>query len=280
MQKKMIKSLLSLLLIVFVCSITGAATLKWKALPFGNPGSKRVLKTEQGSYFYYRSLPEKNMLLSTKDIATVEIRSFSKVKADKAEFILHMSGKKIAYSPKFNEIRTMGDNKYYTFEPVRIVLPPKTDKLELTCYDRNVYFRAFQVITITPKPKVPALKILSQPKVYTLASDKTSKPYYAFRDKDYLRFQINKGKTMSLYLRAELINKEIPVFALYKDGQYIQQIQLPVKRTKTYKVEGILNLTIGKRVDFPAISKIAVYELRPVTDHLFLARPIILKAGR
>ncbi len=258
----------------------GDTTLKWKALLFDNPGSKRLLKTEQGSYFYYRSLPEKDMLLGVKDISTIEIRAFSKAKVDKPQFILHNNGKKAVYELKFKENRMMGSNKYYVYEPVRIVLPPNLKQLELTCYDRDVYFRAFRAITVMPKPKLPALSVLGSSGTYNLANDSSKKTYYDFKDKENFTFQVNKNRSFALYVRAELTSREVPVFAIYKDGIQVQKVQLSIKRSKAYTAEGILNLTVGKRIDFPSTDKLAKYELRPVTNHLFIARPVILKSGR
>jgi hypothetical protein len=273
---------LSLIVILIVLSVlSGAAvTIKWKPMPFTNPGSKRMLKSDAGNYFYFRSLPEKNMLLDVQDVTTLEIRSMSKAKVNNPNFILHYNGRKTVYRLEFKALQTSGLTQYWIYEPIRITLPPNLTQLELTCYSRDIYFRAFKAVTIVPKPKIPPLKILASAGTYELTSETTKSRYYAFNDSTALSFQVNKGRPFALYVRAELTGRDTPVFAIYKDGKLSKQIKLSTRRSNSYKVEGILNLTIGRKVEFPAEDKLARYELRPVTPHLFMAKPVILKSGR
>lgn len=279
MQTK-IKLSLTVILIILSVLVSAAVTVKWKPMPFDNPGSKRILKSETGNYFYFRSLPEQNMLLDVKDVTTLEIRSMSKAKVTNPNFILHNNGKKTVYRLEFKALQQSGSNQYWIYEPIRITLPPNLIQLELTCYSRDIYFRAFKAVTIVPKPKLPPLQIQAHAGAYDLTSGSAKSRYYAFNESTSFSFQVNKGRPFALYVRAELTGRDTPVFAIYKDGKLSKQIKLSTKRSNSYKVEGILNLTIGRKVEFPATDKLARYELRPVTPHLFLAKPVILKSGR
>ena len=61
---------LAILAVIICLSLLGAASgTRYKSLNFENPGSKRLLTTEAGKYFYFRSLPEKSMTLSTTGIS-------------------------------------------------------------------------------------------------------------------------------------------------------------------------------------------------------------------
>lgn len=264
-------------LIIFVLAasilLMGQANLRWKAMMFDNPGTKHILKTEKSSVFYYRSLLEKGMILNVKDIQAIEIRAIAKSKVNKPQFILKYNDKKTTYDLKFFSASVA----YQIYEPVRISLMPGVKQVELICYDRNIYFRAFQPITIQKKTKVPSLKVLKYAGTVILSNAASKKQYYTFTPDKPLSFQINKGKAFSLFVRAEMTAKKAAVLGIYRNGELVDKVSLSVKRTKSYTAEGINHLTIGKKVEYPAIDKIAVYELRALTDNLFITRPVIKK---
>ncbi len=265
------KSILILsLLLIIAAVITGAAELKWKPLTFDNPGTKRLLKSNHGNYYFYRPLPEKSMIINVKDLTVIEIRAISKAAVSKPNFVLKYNNKSITYDLKL--LSASAD--YQVYEPVRITLPPAVSKLELISYKNTIYYRAFKPLPVK-QPKTPALQIISKAGDYKLTKENKQSGYYAFNSSIPLVFQVNKGKTLSLFIRAQLTEKVIPVFGLYQDGKFIRTVALSLKRTNTYKAEGITHLTIGKRIDFPMQDKIVRYELRPVTNHLFIARPVI-----
>jgi hypothetical protein len=271
MTKNRIRISLSILAIAISILFVGQATVRLKALAFDNPGSRRLLKTEKSSVFYYRSLPEKSMYINATGMQAVEIRAIAKTKVDKPQLIVKVNGKKTVYDLKFLSASV----EYQIYEPIRLSLAPGTKQVELISYNRNIYYRAFNIVTIPPKVKTPALKILSRNVEYILASQSHKEKYYGVKVTAPLSFQVNKNKAFSLYVRAQLTEKQVPVFDLYKDGKLIDKVTLSLKRTKSYNIVGIEHLTIGKKLDFPAQTSIAKYELRPVTDHLFIARPVI-----
>jgi len=275
MTKYRLRLILTMLALALSILFMGQANIRWKAMIFDNPGSKRLLKSEKSSTYFYRSLPEKSMLLNVQDMQAIEIRAIAKSKVDKPQFVLKYNDKKTTYDLKFFSASVA----YQVYEPVRITLPPGVKQLELICYSRNIYFRAFHPITLQPKkPTVPALKIIKSAGTIVLSNSAGKKQYYTFKEKAPLTFQIKAGKAFSLFVRAQLIEKKTPVFGIYRNGVLLDKISLSVKRTKSYTSEGINHLTIGKKLDYSAQDKIAVYELRPLTDNLFIACPVIRKA--
>jgi hypothetical protein len=275
---KMFKSRFSvitiLLLIIISFALTGAATLKWKPLPFENPGSKRMVKASSGNYYFFRSLPEETLMLKVKDLSAIEIRAIAKAKVSNPELTLYFDNKHTTYKLKLLAV----SEKYQVFEPLNIALPAGLTQAELLCYDRNIYFRAFMPVQVVPKkPKVPSLKIIAKAGEYTITGAKSSHTYYSFTESTAFTYQVKQGLPHTLYVRAELTKKEKPVFGLYEDGKLIRKYELALKRTNNYKSEGITNLTIGKKLDFPASDKLKNYELKALSENLFLARPVIRK---
>jgi hypothetical protein len=263
-----------LLLLLGALLLTGAAAQKWKSLQFTNPGSKRLLKTGGGNHYYYRSLPEQSMLLDVKDLTSVEIRAIAKAKVANPMIILKYGGKRYINELKIASI----SEKYQVYQPLQINIPQGVKQLELVSYNRNIYYRAFRPVQpVVKKTSVPPLKMLSDNKPYKVDNGKTTTAYYAFKDTAPLTFQINKGKPFSLYVRAELSGEEAPVFAVYANGQLIRQYTLSIKETSAYKVEGLPHLTVGRKIDFEAADKITRYELKAVSAHLFIAKPVIRK---
>jgi hypothetical protein len=275
MTKYRHRLILMMLAVALSILFMGQTSIRWKAMIFDNPGSKRLLKSEKSSIYYYRPLPEKSMILNVQNMQAIEIRAIAKSKTDKPQFVLKYNDKKTVYDLKFFSASVA----YQVFEPVRITLMPGVKQVELVCYNRNIYFRAFQPITIQKKKTfVPALKILKNSGSIDLTNNAVKKQYYTFKEKAPFTFQINQGKAFSLYVRAQLTEKKAPVFGIYKNGELVDKVSLSVKRTKTYTAEGITHLTIGRKFDYPAQDKIAVYELRALTDNLFIAKPVIRKA--
>lgn len=271
------KTVISILIILLAALsiLIAVDTVRWRPMTFDNPGSRRLFKSEAGNYYFYRSLPERGMLINVQDISAIEIRAISRSRVFRPEFILRYEGKRVSYSLK--QIGVSGEFRVY--EPVRITLPPNLKQLELICYNDNVYFRSFHPVTVKPKRavRVPPLKILGRAGEYILESENGQSTYYAYQDSLYFSFQINKETAFSLFVRAELTTRETPVFGLYENGKLIERYELPIKRTNTYKAEGINYLTVGKRIDVSKQDKIKKYELRPLSDHLFIARPVIRK---
>lgn len=274
MQLNRIKHIIIVTLILTVVLSLSAVALRWKPMTFDNPGTRRLLKTATGNYYFYRSLPEKSMYLDIRDLTAVEIRAISKAPVKNPQFIIKSDNQRVTYDLKLIAV----SDEYQIYEPIRITLPPGLTRLELICYYSNIYFRAFQPVTVqSKKPKVPSLKIIAGADDYYLEHEGKQSKYYGFNEKQNLSFQVNKGLPFTLYIRAQLKDREVPVVGLYEDGKLIKKITLSQKRTNTYSVEGIPHLTIGKREDFYAREKIMTYELKALSGHLFIAKPIIRK---
>jgi len=82
------KHFISVLLIILGINLLLAQTVnRYKVLPFDNPGTKLLLKTEAGNYYYYRGLPERPLILNTTGVEKIELRSFSKEAVRKPEIV-------------------------------------------------------------------------------------------------------------------------------------------------------------------------------------------------
>jgi hypothetical protein len=241
---------------------------------FENPGTRRLVKSAAGNHYFYRSLPEKSMIIRVKDLSSIEIRSISKAPVSKPRFFLKYDNKRTEYDLKLLAV----SEKYQVFEPIKVSLPPGLTQLEIICYEWDVYFRVYQPVAVqSKKARIPALKITAKAKDYELVGPTSKHTYYAFNDSNAFAFQVRNGMPFSLYIRAELTSRQLPKFGLYEDGKLISKYELSLKRTNSYKAEGIAHLTIGKKVDFPAKDKTKNYELRALTGHQFIARPVIRK---
>ncbi len=274
MHQRTVKLITTVLLACLALGLAGADALKWKPLPFANPGTRRLLKAGQSSVYFYRSLPEKSMTADVAGLTAIEIRAISKKPVSKPSFILKYADKRHFYDLELFAV----SEKYQVYKPIKLTLPPGLNKLELICYDRDIYFRVFQPVQAKPKPaKLPPLKILGSAGTYELANNEHKNQYYAFRDDSFFSFQVNRGRRFALYVRAQLASMDAPAFAVFADGKKLREVTLSTKRSDTYKAEGLMNLTIGKKLEFAPENKPVKYELRPLTDNLFIARPVILK---
>jgi hypothetical protein len=268
------KSTLTILILIIVAvAINGAVVLKWKPMLFENPGSKRLVKDSTGSYYFFRSQPEKTLLVNVKDLNSIEIRVVSKAKISNPQFSLIYENKQFKYDLKLLSV----SEKFQVFAPVKVTLPAGLTQVELLCFDRNIYFRAFMPIEVKPKIRIPALKITSRTKEYDIAGPAASHKYYAFTESTAFAFQIRQGVAYTLYVRAQLTSKDKPVFGLYEDGKLVGKYEFPIRSTNTYKMDGVIHLTIGKKLDFPAQNKLTRYELKALSGHMFIARPVIRK---
>ncbi len=275
MLKHKIKYIVALILILSALAGLSAVALKWKPMTFDNPGTRRLLKTPTGNFYFYRSLPEKSMYLDIRDLTALEIRAISKAPVKKPQFIIKADNKRVVYDLKLIAV----SEEYQVYEPIRLTLPPGLTRLELICYFSEIYFRAFQPVTVqSKKPKVPSLKIIASAGEYDIEHEGSKSRYYGVNEEKSLTFQVNQGLPFTLYMRAQLQDREVPILGLYEDGKLIKRITLSQKRTNTYTVEGIPHLTIGKREDFFAREKVMTYELKALSGHLFLVRPVIRKA--
>lgn len=271
-KKIMLTAILPLLLL-------GALQAKPKALSFDNPGNRRLLKNEDGSFYYYRSLPEKGMKLNVAGIDKIELRSFAVEPLNKPQAISIVAKKQ-----SFHDLKLKGRlNGFYIYESVTIPVPEGTKELELVCYDRGIYFRAFWTPAPKPKPapkkKLPNLAMEAHSGILAMTHNGSSSDYYSFTPDQPLRFTINNDRAAVIYVRARLLDRSIPAFDVYINGQLVQTHEFTLKRSTTYAVTGIRHLSVGKKVELPARTGKAVVELKAKSDHLFLGRPVILKAN-
>ncbi len=275
----MYKKTIFILTLLIGCLI-GLFAQSSRTLPmaFDNPGNRRILRNEDGNYFYFRSLPEKAMRLNVNGIDEVTLRSFAIEPLRKPQVTAVINGKRSTYDLVLQERL----NGYYIYKPVNVKIPKGVESIDVLCYERSIYFRAFYTIVREPKPKViriPNMKINSHAGIMNMAHNSKSSEYHTFTQDQSLSLELNNSRNAVVYVRARLTDRSLPIFELYKDGKLVETHEFTLKRTTKYKVDGIRYLSIGIKVDLPENSDSSRFELKAVSDHLFLGRPVLLKAN-
>ncbi|MEN6445520.1 MAG: hypothetical protein ABFC98_05690 [Candidatus Cloacimonas sp.] len=248
---------------------------RYKILTFDNPGTKRLLKTEAGNYYYYRGLPERALLLNTTGVNKIEIRSFSNGAVRKPEIVIITGKERKVYPLVFKEKR----GEYYLYQPLTIEVTENTKNIQLICYDRSIYMRAFSVLPPQPpKAKKQAnLVIRGHSGIVNVLHNGSNSDYYSFMPGQPLKFTLNNGRNAYLYVRPRLLDRSIPKLGIYANGELVEVVEFNLKRTTKYHSPGITNLGIAKKIVLPVNTKSTEYELRALSEHLFLAKPIIIK---
>jgi hypothetical protein len=253
-----------------------SAVAKVRSLNFENPGNRRLLKTEAGNYWYYRSLPETSMTLNVDGITSIQLRSFGIESLRNPQVVAVFGKVRKTYDLSLRE-RLDG---YYMYNELAIPIPQGTKSMEIICYDRSIYFRAFYTVTPVPKPKVtkPAnLVVKAHGGVIDISHNGTVSPYYTFNSSQSLKFTVNNGRNAQIYVRARLLDRTLPVFELYRNGDLVGTYEFSLMRSTKYKATGVNFLTVGKKLELPALAGSAEYELKAASDHLFFGRPVVLK---
>ncbi|MDZ4182694.1 MAG: hypothetical protein U1B83_07455 [Candidatus Cloacimonadaceae bacterium] len=270
------KRLITLILLILAVASIWAQS-KPKVMSFDNPGNRRILKNEDGSFYYYRSLPEKSMRLNVNGIDKVELRSFAIEAIKKPQVIIIIDKQRSTYDLSLKSRL----NGYYIYDPVSITIPAGTKSIEVLCYNRSIYFRGFFSVAPKPKPvkvKIPNLVVNDHGGIMEMTHNSTSSEYYTFTPSQPLKFRLNNQRDAVVYVRVRLLDRSVPVFELYQDGKLIDTIEFSLKRSSQYKVHGITHLSVGKKIELPKNSSSSDFELRAQSDHMFLARPVLLKA--
>ncbi|HNQ43780.1 MAG TPA: hypothetical protein PKI59_05095 [Candidatus Cloacimonadota bacterium] len=270
------KRYIILLLIVLLASAALAATVRTKVMSFDNPGNRRLLKTDAGNYYYYRSLPEKSMTLNTAGVEKIQLRSFGIEAIRKPQVTIIIGENRTTYDLKLKERL----NGFYLYEPLEFEIPANTPKIEVLCYNRSIYLRSFQLITVVPKPKpvtIPNRVINAHAGMIDIMHNSTTSDYYTFNAVQPLKFTLNNSRNAVVYVRARLTDRSLPSFSLYHNGVKVESHEFSLKRTTKYSAPGVKNLTVGIKLNLPVNSGSGEYELRADTDHLFMARPVLLK---
>jgi len=264
-----------LITIIALCLAFLSAWAKMKPLTFDNPGNRRLLKTETDSYYYFRAKPEKSMTLNVEGKSAIELRSFAIAKLNKPKVISIIGKQSTTYDLVLQE-RLEG---FYLYQPVAIPIPKGTKSIEILCYDRSVYFRPFFTVPVKPaKPaKLPNLQMKAHGGLLRVTHNSTGSDYYVFNPSQSLKFDLNNGRDAVVYVRARLLDRSLPVFELWRNGQKLQDHEFSLRRTTKYKATGIDHLSTGLKLVLPPNEGTASYELRAVSDHLFIAKPLLLK---
>lgn len=273
----MIKKILIVLGLGVMALSLFSQSIRVLPMAFDNPGNRRILRNDDGNYFYYRSMPERSMTLNVKDINEVTLRSFAIEPLRKPQVITIINGKRSTHDLVLSERL----NGYYIYKPVNLKIPKNTESIDILCYERSIYFRAFYTVVREPKPKVvriPNLRVLGHSGIMQMQHNGKSSEYHSFTKDQSLSFELNNNRNAVVYVRARLTDRSLPIFELFKDGEPVNTYEFTLKRTTRYKVDGIRYLSIGIKVELPENESSSKYELKAVSDHLFLGRPVLLKA--
>lgn len=266
------------LILVLAClAALVALPAKVKPLNFNDPGNRRLLKTEAGNYWYYRSLPEKSMTLDVQGIESIDLRSFGLEDLRKPQVITIIGGTKKTWDLSLDQ-RLGG---FYLYREIKVPIPAGTKSIQVLCYERSIYFRPFYTVKPAPKPKAakPAnLAVKAHGGVITISHNGTDSPYYVFNPSQGLKFTLNNGRTAIVYVRARLLDRSLPVFEVYRDGKLLDTHEFTLRRTTKYRAVGVDHLTTGMKLELPENSGSAEIELRAKSDHMFFARPLLRKA--
>ena len=262
-------------LLLCLVMLSGQSKNRYKPLNFENPGTKRILKTEAGNHYYYRSLPEKSMTVNTTGISKLEIRSFSKGDVRKPEIIAIIGKTRITNGLKFATM--VGE--YKVFEPLVIDIPANTNNIQVLCYERNMYLRAYNVLPVKPpKPvKLKNLELKAHAGTVSIQHNGSASDYYSIVPAQPLKFNVNNARNAYVYVRPRLLDRSIPKLGLFVNGDLVQTIEFDLKRTTKYHTQGIKNLGIAKKLDLPKNRGSSEYELRALSEHLFFAKPVLIK---
>ena len=264
---------LFVLVTILLLALGLAAQSKAKTLTFNNPGSRRLLKTEKGNFYYYRSLPEKSMTVNCKGIKTVELRSFAIEALRRPQVIITIGKDSKTYDLSL-ESRLEG---FYLYQPLFIPIPAGTESISILSYSRSIYLRPFYTPAPKPKPKTkqPNMLITEHAGTIQISHNSTVSDYYSFTGKQSLRFTINNNRKGIAYIRVRLLDRSVPQFELYHNGKLVETHEFSLKRTTQYKAPGVSSLSVSKKINLASGN--GDYELRAKTNHLFFARPLILK---
>jgi hypothetical protein len=271
----MIKKTSILILFCLIAIAAFAQNYRTRIMDFENPGSRRIRKTENGNHWYYRSLPEKTMTLNSKGVERIQIRSFSIENLRKPQIFILIGKERTSFELKLAERL----NGYYIYEDIEFDVPAGTGKVEVLCYQRSIYMRAYEMEEIKPKIKpvrVPNRQVHAHAGMIDLNHNSSSSEYYTFNPAQAFRFTHNNAKNGVLYVRARLTDRSLPKFSLWHNGRKVDDYEFSLARSTKYSAQGIRYLSIGMKLDLPENADSSEYELRADSDHLFLARPVIL----
>lgn len=267
--------------LIFVLACLAALTAvqaRVKPLSFENPGNRRLLETGAGKYWYYRSLPEKSMTLNVEGVSSVQLRSFGLDNLRKPQVLTIIGKDKKTWDLSLQE-RLEG---YYLYREISVPIPAGTKTMEILCYERGIYFRPFVTVAPAPKPKPskPAnLVVRAHGGMINISHNGTDSSYYVFNPSQALKFTLNNGRTAIVYVRARLLDRSLPVFELYRNGELLETYEFSLHRSTKYKAVGVDHLSTGMKLELPGNSGTADFELRAKSDHMFFARPVLRKAN-
>ncbi len=266
-------------ILILICLLAGlayASEYRSRIMDFENPGNRRIRRMEETNHWYYRSLPEQPMTLKTEDVKRVQIRSFSIKELRKPQIFVIIDGQRTAFDLVSAEFK----DGYYFYEDFEFDIPEDTASIELLCYQRSIYMRPYEIYEYIPKVKVvrkPSRVIQAHAGMIDVTHGSTNSEYYTFNRTQPFRFTLNNGRDCVVYVRAQLTDRRLPRFNVYKDGELVETQEFSLARSSKFHATGVKYLTIGMKVELPDNEDSSEYELRADSEHMFMAKPVYIK---
>jgi len=265
-----------MILLSLIASLTFAQEYRTRIMDFENPGNRRIRKIEGTNHWYYRSLPEQSMTLKTEDVTIIQVRSFSIEKLRKPRIFLVIDKVETPFDLILDEFR----DGYYFYKDIEFDLPEGTASIELLCFQRSIYMRAYEMYKPVPKPKVvrkPSRQITAHAGMIDITHNASSSEYYSFNQTQPFKFTLNNSRDCVVYVRARLTDRSLPSFSLYHNGEKVKSYEFSLARSSKFSAQGVRYLTIGKKIELPDNPESSEYEFRADTEHMFMARPVFIK---
>jgi hypothetical protein len=127
---------------IHVC-VEAKTVTHWKPLPVTKYKSRRVVNLDAKSkVFFYRPMRFEKMPVDVNGLATIQIKTVSKVKDQSVKFTVYVDGKAQDYTVKLNA----STNNFSFYESVNIALAKGSKEIAIYTRNPNVYFRAYAKI--------------------------------------------------------------------------------------------------------------------------------------
>jgi hypothetical protein len=269
--------LLAVLLIFSVC-VEAKTVTHWKPLPVTKYKSRRVVNLDAKSkVFFYRPMRFEKMPVDVNGLATIQIKTVSKVKDQSVKFTVYVDGKAQDYTVKLNA----STNNFSFYESVNIALAKGSKEIAIYTRNPNVYFRAYAKIVKVIKeiPKSVTLKAESYKKISVLTIDKIRKEYYLGDSSNSIKYTAKyNGTVISWFRFLPMANKSAAKIEIYVNNTLRDSYSFSHKISGKYKVNGI-KVSVGKKVMIKDIKKNDKIEIRVTSEHEVLNHSY-LKTGK
>lgn len=263
--------IISFILVTNLTLLLSQVRYRMNIIPFSEHGTRRLVVVEGNRWFYYRS--ERNMNLKVEVPAgQIIIKSAVRRDTDQLAFAVEIDGIRQNY-----EVRKRSEYEDFSImEDVMITIPGNLEKkMIILTRNRNAYFKVFQREEIRPDfPLTRRVEPDSYIREVILFSEDTRSEYFTANIQKSLSFNIEESyrdTEVNLWGFVRVVKEEndlsSPSFDILFNGDLLQTINLPTRKTGTFFIENEeeLELSIGRRVDIKLPDKTGFVEIVPNT---------------